>query len=958
MDLKELIKWVGDLREAAANDTYLAIAIMLLLIFLVATSVTDFCKVIAKGFGALHRAFGTVAEGIRGGVAYKEHIQRRKQFLSVINSDLAAIGKAEAWNDQNFTDLEAEVQIDGGYYASFIHRIRKRRSHGQRRETSLIGAIDGSAERCLLLTGDPGAGKSVALRHLAVQMIERARRSKKMYEPIPLYINLRELEIDGEIDATRVKNFVIDNVRRGDADTADYLKENWRSFNENGGWFFLFDSFDEIPEVLHAANEDAQVEKFGRAIQQFMDGLGQCRGVLASREYKSPKGIVWPKLRILPLSELLQEELISNTFLSKEQKRISLRALSTSRSSTYRNPLFLTLLCRYVREHSSAPKNEHELLYRHVESLCHRDEEYVEGRWGLTPGQMKEGAAKLSRIFAFAPEMGLSPSIDEINAYSKKSGILGDSTEKIIEALTYVKVGRMDVANASRKERRFAFSHRRYHEAIFARFLTENPTVIDENELLSNPRWREYVVAILQSIDLDRETPLVAQVAKLLRLKIAGVKLHEERVSGFLTRTHDWRNDVLLHLLKIMVDVKTFNPSRAWEESEDVVEKLFAPLWSRGDLFDRLMIIRLGGAGRAEAHSSRMEYARQSGVGSLQEEAISSCQFATLPSVEAAEWIRERVARKIATATKNMDALKWEALSAELPPAYEVAVCVDRAKSLRKQHSYARALVFPMRIVERLGGLMRRNPLEERSTYERFKSVMLAVNMAPVISVAAFFMFSERAELPAYVHLAALGLLLACATNLLVTHIRIQKISLSRKISFRDAVRSFSVDYRTLLLSSVTFAMVVGVILLPGLFALWLSKYVNVLDGLKDFEVVTLGSVVGTALMSVGGMRFIWWMESRAMKQARAVLATRKTLRSAVIAKAGRGHIFEICAEATAQQNIADPDLRRTITLLSEKLLARSGNQGVRSDMADSDVASGASVLLTEFSKRKAVLST
>lgn len=949
MDLKQLHVLFSQIKSIVSEDYIVTALVFLFLVYLVATSFVELGKQAMKIIAALKSAAMTSIEALRGGAQYREHLLRRRQFLTVLSSDLATIGKAEAWNDQNFTDLEAEVQIEGGYFASVFDRVRKRRSYGRRRETSLIGAIDGSAERCLLLTGDPGAGKSVALRHLAVQMIERARTSKRRYEPVPLYINLRELEIDGEVGPAEIRSFVIDNVRRGDADTAEYLNRNWSDFHKNGGWFFLFDSFDEIPKVLHAANEDAQIEKYGKAIQQFMDGLGDCRGVLASREFKSPKGLVWPRLKILPLNEGLQEELVKNTFLTKQQKQVVLRVMSTSKSVTYRNPLFLTLLCRHVREYETPPKNEHDLLYRHVNSLCERDEEFVMSRWGLTTEMMRTGSAELSKVFAMAPELGLAPSIDEISKAAQNSAFLKERVEQVIEALTYVKVGRMDVAASSRKERRFAFAHRRYHEAIFARYLSENQGAIVSSELLCDLRWREYVVAMLQTTSLDNGHQLIDAAAVLIADRCAAVKLHEEKLSGVTIRTFDWEDEVITHLLKLMVDVKAFNPSSSWAETERAVENFFIPLWRKGDLFDRMMIIRYGGAGSSEAHSARMDYARKSGISSLQEEAVSSCQFATTPSKEVANWIRERVARRVVTSKSNIDALRWEALSSQLPAAYEVAVCVDRAKAMRAQHRYQRFLMVPLYYLDRLMPSPFRRRHGEPLSYQRFRSAMLSVNMFPVFALAGAAFAAEKISVPQVVKFAVSLLVLACVLNLAVTHVRLDNLSMPRKLRVSDAWRSVTMDYRMLL--TATLAAVVGVscFLLPGLVLMWSVRQMNLLTEWKYFEIIVAGTLAFWMVVFVVILIMNRRSDSLSASRASAALTARKSLRSAVARAMQVGNVVDVCRVAVEHSQTPTADLRRTVTLISDRLMRKELGYAERLDLAG-----GASVLLLECESRHA----
>lgn len=89
----------------------------------------------------------------------KAQIRRRRQFCNVLKSDLATLAKAENWNDQYFTDLEAEVEAEGGYYATFLHRLIRRQSFGLRRVYSLIQALESSTEKALLLVGEAVVAK-------------------------------------------------------------------------------------------------------------------------------------------------------------------------------------------------------------------------------------------------------------------------------------------------------------------------------------------------------------------------------------------------------------------------------------------------------------------------------------------------------------------------------------------------------------------------------------------------------------------------------------------------------------------------------------------------------------------------------------------------------------------------------------------------------------------------------
>jgi len=444
----------------------------------------------------------------------KVEIRKRKQFCAVLDADSAYLAKAENWNDQYFTDLETE----GGYYASALDKLFKKKSLGLRKERSLICAITTSTERAMQLVGEPGSGKSLALRHLAKQLSEQGKKSNDNSATIPLYINLREMELEnnGDINVDTVKEFILDNIRRGDADTSAFVRDNWDDYTARGLWLFLFDSFDEIPAVLHAEAGSSIIKIYSKALRQFLEGMGECKGILASREFKGPEALPWNKLRILPLTDAKQDELIHNSFLSTENMGIVRRHLANSHSSIGATPLFLTLLCRYVRDENTSPNNDYDNLFKHIDRLAHRAPEYFHRKYNLKPDEILIGAERLARLFAEDDDISLAPTLDQIKDKLQIEDIPGGSIEKLVSSLVDAKIGRADVPNAFPGERRFAFAHRRYQEALFVRYLTTHPEHISLKDLLTDIRWREYTVTLLQTREYDEFSDLLSQASLIL----------------------------------------------------------------------------------------------------------------------------------------------------------------------------------------------------------------------------------------------------------------------------------------------------------------------------------------------------------------------------------------------------------------------------------------------------------
>ena len=139
---------------------------------------------------------------------------------------LRRLNNLEQWSDHRFAELEAEVETEGSRTSSF----RPSRGGSLSRERSLSKALGRSRERLVLLEGEPGAGKSVALRHLALEMARKAMRARRADQTIPVYINLKELTRPG-IDSIRpelIRDLVLRSLNRANnRDVEDFLDGNF-----------------------------------------------------------------------------------------------------------------------------------------------------------------------------------------------------------------------------------------------------------------------------------------------------------------------------------------------------------------------------------------------------------------------------------------------------------------------------------------------------------------------------------------------------------------------------------------------------------------------------------------------------------------------------------------------------------------------------------------------------------
>ncbi|MEO9383659.1 NACHT domain-containing protein [Chromobacterium phragmitis] len=657
----------------STSETWRIVIVVFLLVVLLIWAMTACLGALGKALEGAVKLIDTFkASGFPRFMAREDRIKirRRAQFCTVLEADLTSIAKAESWNDQYFTDLEAEVETEGGYYISPLHRFLGKVSTGLRKEKSLIKAISSSSERAIQLTGEPGSGKSVALRHLASQLAVRAKTSKAKEVLVPLYVNLREITVPSglPITADTIRDFILDNIRRGDSDTTAYVRENWADYRERGIWFFLFDSFDEIPAVLHAEKGNPATKEYAEAIRMFLEGMGECRGILASREFKGPESLPWKKFRILRLSPRKQQELVANAFLTQVQERAVLHHLAANESTLANTPLFLTLLCRYVKEASTAPKNDYELLSLQIDRLARRDPTYLQRTYGLTPAELLEGAERIARLFAEESSLGLAPTIDQVEMILAKDDVPGGDIQRFVAAMVDSKIARADVPNAAAGDRRFAFAHRRYQEALFVRHLVTHPGYLSGYDLLTDPRWREYAVTLLETQPVEALNEMFQAAAHLLA---------EATASQYRRNALDPLNNYCGYFEWISEATQTLNllqeglvrrVSVIPEALSAQAAQFLKVRWEAGDSFDRMMVMRVAALLPQTTLSQYLEETFSNGSDKAQNEGFNQTVslIGKTPSA-VRQAVLNRLSDEILGAKDSSALLRVEALIARLP---------------------------------------------------------------------------------------------------------------------------------------------------------------------------------------------------------------------------------------------------------------------------------------------------
>ncbi len=501
----------------------------------------------------------------------KDFVEIRNLFIQHLVYEVQRLNREADWNDFHYTTLEAEVDIDPAIEIN-IRNINSLpywlltrllliknifRSPVGKTAKDLVSAIMRSKSRAFLVIGDPGSGKTVSLRHLFLRLGEKSVRSNNKSAQIPIYLNLKQFNVaPNDANAVSIHDWIITQLKEGqDRTIFNFVEENFETLLLRGDFFFIFDSFDEIPAVMDAnEEEEVVVRQYAKALDDFLHSSHRSRGLVSSRPYRAPKVFLGQRMNIRALSiERLKTALGKYMSQKRQLAHRIWHELVRERYDLLRviqTPFYLALLVRYIEDEEKLPDRHYELFEEFVVNRADSDQERLKA-FGFTPKELLDSAGKLSYLITATPHLGLEATINQIQ---ETGGDWKDNQlQSLLSALHFSKLGRLSPGRVGESQI-FSFVHRRFHEYFVARYLLKQSDIMPMDAILADNRWREVLVLLCEVLPGDQLDKIVIVAKSALKNgidAISGTKEHSEAIQalrflkdGFRSRLNDLPNDI------------------------------------------------------------------------------------------------------------------------------------------------------------------------------------------------------------------------------------------------------------------------------------------------------------------------------------------------------------------------------------------------------------------------------
>jgi hypothetical protein len=587
---------------------------------------------------------------------------KNRRFPSISRQQLAQVTENLArhldqlnhqmdWSDGRFVELEAELEENNEV------GIR-------RRVPRVVDSLRRTRGReIVLILGEPGTGKSVALRKLARLLLHRAGKTGNL----PVYVNLREwpcpdswttesLPATQEVAAS-LWNWIKNQIdHRAGGPAASFGEKYGDALLKSGQIFFVLDSFDEISALLDLPKESALVERIADGIKKLLCGETNARGVIASRYDRSPARWLganrWFELR--PLDEGRVEQLMLRHFEGNGEVKRWLKAHPRS-SMLPRNPFEVFLIAEHLEKEPRGADGYPSFPLNRVaayESCFIR--RLIKAEEWLTRHKSKSVISRndlKGALLALAETLYVGRKGFEVAIRDLPDPLGGFFGPEVVRSLVEARLLR----SGDGPDRTISFVHSRFGEALAAQALIRHPEWVDFEDIPTVGRWRDVLIVYFEIAPLES----VKQIARRCFDEIAVLSDDGVHASNPL-----WIRGVrCLRFLDEACRYRRGAVSGFSGELTDLLERSLDPMpkWRHGDFDPLTAKLLLEGLALAEDRriSHLLAKALSHDHATIKDTAVWACRYLVGPESSFVEQLRNR---QIRSASLKLIEPEWKFL--------------------------------------------------------------------------------------------------------------------------------------------------------------------------------------------------------------------------------------------------------------------------------------------------------
>lgn len=464
----------------------------------------------------------------------KSFREQNDSFCKTLSQRIERINTSLQWNDSLYIPIAAEVEMTKGKeikrYDDMLKCLKTNRQghpliiNSVRRikyscagKNRVINRILISLEKrfdkknVYLVLGDPGSGKSVSLRKLCYDLLKESQITGKT----PVYISLKTWTSKGRewnennLPTTRdlIQYIREELYKDGDLLTDEFLDHYFEKMLKDGRWYFIFDSFDEMPCLMGNNKNSVLIKHISGLLFEFLSGPNQSGGVIASRIYNRPSDSLRQTctLTLKSFNDARIRNMIRKYINTDVNETI--KKLFRDRNDLVglcRNPFHLALLINYIKKQQMAlPNNQFELFKDFIDERLQKSKIQIE-KSGLSIEKIYAATIDLSILMQNDGGYGLDFPVERIYDATGEEKLW----EKYLAILEYIRICRRGGNNQT-----ISFVHRRFQEFFFVEGIILGKVSINESDcsgILHNTGIRDSLVLYCQIGD-EKEVLRIAE---------------------------------------------------------------------------------------------------------------------------------------------------------------------------------------------------------------------------------------------------------------------------------------------------------------------------------------------------------------------------------------------------------------------------------------------------------------